>query len=306
MPTMLSLQILFVIMQIASEAKQRLGSVPKTLEIGSLNELCRRLNFPEDGRHRSLVKQHIRILVSTQCKSEGAFKNKQRDGLFIDTFKYIRAAGFVGENGYDGQRIERNYVVFDDPVWINLNAQYIKQIDVALMRQLHSPIAQLLYTKLSHLFHESQKQGRAYVDVQYEWLAERLGIKRYTKLFRAKAQLRLALSELQQQHYIATVEWIGWQLHITPGVRYTFGEDHAREDRLLKAANNKRYKKSVVSLARQVPATTELDDPKQTVLIIQAGRLMTGQAADEFKLREAGWTIEDARSKAAEIKQFKP
>jgi hypothetical protein len=301
MPTMLSLQVLFVIMQIAAEKKQQIGHVPQTLEIGSFNELCRRLSFPEDGRHRALVKQHIKILVSTQCKSEGAFKNKQRDGLFINTFKYIRAAGFVGEPGYDGTRVERNYVVFDDPVWANLNTQYIKQIDLTLMRQLRSPIAQLLYTKLSHLFHESQERGDACVEIEYEWLAERLGLKKYEQLFRAKSQLKQPLLELKEQCYIESFEWSGWQIRITPGVRYTFGEDQPRKERFRAIEGKNQYRQPVTSKINQQAQTS--DDHKQTVLLIQAGRLMIGQTPDQNKLSEAGWTIADAQAKAEEIKQ---
>jgi hypothetical protein len=225
MPTVLSLQVLCVISQIAAETKQRTGQIPQKLCIGSLSDICRRLNFPADGRHRALVKQHIRILVGTQCKSEGAFKNKEREGQFIGTFKYLRAAGFIGDDGSEGATIEENYVVFDDPVWVNLNAQYIKQIDVAFMRSLRSPIAQVLYTKLSHLFNDCRGDV---VDVEYQWLAERMGIKLYSELHRARAQLKQAFLELQSTQYISSFEWIGAKIRIMPGVRYSLGEQLTR------------------------------------------------------------------------------
>ncbi len=242
MPTITTLRVLFVLMQKAAEAKQILGYVPERLEIGSLNSLCSLVGLngqkngqKPDGYSRKLLKRHIDILLSTQCKSKGAFKNKRGEGLFIDCFNFLRKAGFVGETDENGVSIERNFVVFDEHVRANLDTHYIKQIDLGLMSSIASPIGQLLYTKLSNLFHEATERGWSYVNVDYHWLVERMGLRAYAHVWEAKKQLKQAISELVDLRYIQEPVWDGFTIRFNSGVRYTFGEQQPSRIRKIKA-----------------------------------------------------------------------
>jgi hypothetical protein len=246
MPTMATMRVLFAFMQLADETLRIQGSIPRRLEF-SLSDICRRIGFEVDGRHRGMIKRHIEILVSTQCKSKGAFKDKNRNGLIIDTFKYIRQAAFAGDADEQGNTIEKNFVVFDDPVRLNLEARYIKQIDVAFMRKIASPIGQLLYTKLSHLLHDAQGHGYDYVEVKYQWLAERMGIKIYEQVWAAKKQLRQAITELVREQYIKAPVWNGFNLRFYPGVRYEFGEQLPKRERKRAAKKAFKNKKTLAS-----------------------------------------------------------
>lgn len=247
MPTVLSLRILFVLMQKAADKKSELGFVPEVLEIGSLSSLCRAVGLPADGYSRNLLKRHIKILAATQCMSQGTFKNKRGEGLFIDSFSYLRSVVFIGEKDPHGEPSDRNYVVFDENVRANLNAHYVKQIDLALMREIRSPIGQLLYTKLSHLFNEAREKGWDYVEIEYQWLAERMGITVYQQPFRAKAQLKQAIDELIAASYVREAIWLDWKIRLVPEVRYTLGEEQPRIERKRAA------KKRVVSHTRRIP-----------------------------------------------------
>lgn len=223
MPTMATMRVLIALMDKAEEVRKLHGTYPSRLDF-SLGEICRRVGWPSDGRHRSMLKHHIEILVSTRCKSKGAFKDKNRNGLVIDAFSYLRRAAFVGEADDNGNPLETNYVVFDDPVRLNLESRYIKQLDVALMRSIKSSIGQLLYTKLSHLFFEAKRNNQSYVKVDYHWLAERMGIKSYQHVWEAKKQLKQAISELVELCYIYPPAWTDWSITFEPNVRYEFGE----------------------------------------------------------------------------------
>ena len=249
MPTVLSLRILFVLMQIAADKKAELGYVPQILDIGSLSSLCRAVGLPADGYSRSLIKRHIKILAATQCMSQGTFKNKCGEGLFIDSFSYLRSVVFISEKTAQGDTSDKNYVVFDEHVRANLNAHYVKQIDLALMREIRSPIGQLLYTKLSHLFNEARTKGWDYVDIEYHWLAERMGITPYSQLFRARAQLKQAIDELIRACYVREAQWIDWTIRFVPEVRYTLGEEQPRIERKRAA------KKGATSRAPQITST---------------------------------------------------
>lgn len=85
MPTMSTMRVLFALMELAEEARY-----PYRLEF-SLGEVCKRVGFKVDGRHRAMVRNHIEILASTQCKSKGAFKDKRRtDYLSIRSSTFVK------------------------------------------------------------------------------------------------------------------------------------------------------------------------------------------------------------------------
>lgn len=302
MPTMFSQCVLFALMQIAAEQKELYGEAPKKMFYGSHSELCRRLGLPVDGLRRARLREHILIHVSTSCKSVKAFKNKQRNALTVESFCFIRSAGFAGQKDDDGNVHEQNFVVWDDPVWANLNAKYVKQLDLSFMRNLRSPIAQLLYTHLSHLF--SEMKSWPYVDPDYTWLAERMGLKIYSDLKRARQQFKQALAELTDQNYIAKAEWIDWKIRFYPGVRYTYGEAAPRLERKKQVRKFKRNGSITRSneLEKIVPDTPTLEEERASVLVRQAIRLMLGQKPDEELLHQNGWTIEDAKTRMLEIK----
>lgn len=302
MPTMFTMRVLFGLMEIAQEAKQKFGEIPERLEIGSLNSFCKRIGLVAHREWRNLIKRHIRILVCTSCISKGAFKTKQGTGLALDHFSYLRTARFIGQRDDDDNIIESNFVVFDHVFKRNLEANYIKAIDVAFMRELKSPIAQLLYTHLSHLFNELN--GWTYADPDYTWLAERMGLKIYGELKRARQQFKQAIAELIEFNYLAKAEWNGWKIRFYPGVRYTYGEAAPRLERKKQIRNSRQDNSNckVQSEEKPISATPTPEEERETVLIRQATRLMLGQKPDEQLLLENGWTVQDATSKMFEIK----
>lgn len=263
MPTMATVRVLFALMDLAEEKRRQENQFPTRVEF-SLSELCRRIGWNSDGRHRSMIKKHIEILVSTRCKSKGAFKDKHKNGLIIDAFSYLRRAAFVGEPDEQGEPLETNYVIFEDPVRVNLESRYIKQLDVALMRSIGSSIGQLLYTKLSHLFHDAKLKGQHHVDVGYHWLAERMGIKMYEHVWEAKKQLKQAINELVELHYIHPPLWNGWTIIFEPNIRYELGERLPRQERKKAAKNNK--KKPMLSSSSPAVYKGASAEPKDILL----------------------------------------
>jgi|GEM_PF-6552817 len=154
----------------------------------SRQRFCKRIGLAAHSKLRQLDRQHIEILVYTTCKSKAAFKTKNGHGLDLDKFSYLKRARFVGQKDDDGNPIEENFVELEDAFRRSLEGNYIKSIYVVFLRELKSPIAQLLYTHLSHLFNELN--GRPYKDPDYIWLAERMGLKVYDELKRARQQFK--------------------------------------------------------------------------------------------------------------------
>ena len=292
MPTMATVRVLFALMDMAEEIRKLQGKYPQRLEF-SLSDLCRRVSFTADGRHRAMLKRHIEILVSTRCKSKGAFKDKNRNGLILDTFSYIRSAAFVGDQDENGKPIERNFVVFDDPVRLNLESRYIKQLDVAFMRCIGSSIGQLLYTKLSHLLHEAHQKGYDYVDVEYHWLAERMGIKIYDQVWQAKKQLKQAISELVREHYIKEPTWDRWTIRFEANVRHEFGERLPRQERKKAVRKAQRTAQPQAYQSLRAEANNAPRDPLLPLCMLYASQ---GWKLAEPQAKRHGITEEDLRA----------
>lgn len=291
MPTMATMRVLFALMDMAEEIRKLQGKYPQKLEF-SLSDLCRRVGFQADGRHRAMLKRHIEILMSTQCKSKGAFKDKNRNGLILDTFSYIRSAAFVGDLDETGKPLETNFVIFDDPVRLNLESRYIKQLDVGFMRCIGSSIGQLLYTKLSHLLHEAHQKGYDYVEVDYQWLAERMGIKIYDQVWQAKKQLKQAISELVREHYIKQPTWDRWTIRFEANVRHEFGERLPRQERK-KAAKKAR---TVAKLQAYNPPRIEPNNaPRDPLLPLCMLYVSQGWKLAEPQAKRHGIKEEDLR-----------
>jgi hypothetical protein len=129
----------------------------------------------------------------------------------------------------------------------------------------------------------SQQQG--YWSVEYQWLAQHLGIKIWDKLWRAKNQLKDANDDLMEIGYISSYKWDGWNLLYFPGE--TFRQDQER--RAIARENIPRSDTSVKSPSHNEPAQY---DPLLPVLNLFAA----GNSLAEKGLRERGLTPEQAEA----------
>jgi hypothetical protein len=73
-----------------------------------------------------------------------------------------------------------------------------------------------------HLAYRVFKNKSSEWIVDYEWLADRLAIKRHDVLWRAKEQLKSALKELQDTGFLETWDWVDRKLKLIAGSRLAF------------------------------------------------------------------------------------
>ncbi len=103
-------------------------------------------------------------------------------------------------------------------------------IDFTFIRSLTKDISKSLSL---HLLYRFYKEGKSTWIADYEWIANRLGLKIQTDLRRAKDQLRDALNELKETRFLEDWEWLpNWRLRFEAG--YACIEQHkqrvARQD----------------------------------------------------------------------------
>ncbi len=229
MPTMFTMRVLFGLIELASRQER----TPDVLDIGSLYSFCQLIGIVPDRKNRALVRKHIEILCATTCFSRGVWVAKGQKDRVTGSFQILSLAGFKNQTDGNGGIHEKNFVVFHELVRHNLDAQYVKTLDAAFMWSLKTDIAQLLYTHLSNGFNTALKARWDYWEVDYVWLAQRMGLKVWGELRRAKDQFRKAHQELINQNYIAKVDWTegSWKIRYYPGMRFSFGERLQLADR---------------------------------------------------------------------------
>lgn len=309
MPTALTMRVLFGLTHLACQQRLSDGTLPRTVQIGSLNNFCKMIGLPAKQSKRALIKKHIKILICTLCKSKQAFKRRGGEAESFTGFRYLTSAAFIGETDSDGNKIDHNFVVFDEIYRKNLEQHFIKSIDLTFLKLLKSPTAQLLYTHISNLFYRKSEVAEA----DYEFLATRMGLTVYSQLKRAKQQLNKHLDELVNHNYLSKYEWEktpkAIKIRFYAGVRYTYGEVIPREKRKELAVQKRAettkqltlpFKPSVASKRTEYSE----EEKKETILIREAARINMGRRPNLEALRNNGWTIDEAYKKADEIKSM--
>lgn len=264
MPTMFSLKLLFFILKIADEFKTKTGSIPKYIPIGTWNQICKALGMKGSYRNRKMIQNHLQIWHSTVIGSQRAFKTQRDHEGVSDKFILIPSIRWKGEVDEGQIPNDQTYVALSEHLLAAIENNYVKTLDLQLMAEVKTDIAQLLYTKISYLLQKASRKGKEETSVQYEWLVERMGLKSHSTLWRAKQQLNPAFEQLVKLKYIQQHSWDGWNIILKPDVRFTFGEQlqlQQRKDKITKAPK---------SLSKSVKTTHQ---PKQLSLPINTDPL---------------------------------
>ncbi len=307
MPTMLTIRLLFALANIAYELKQSCGSIPDLIPIGSWNNLCRLVGITPSSGNRVLLKRHLRILHFTAINSKTAFKTSNKAQGISDNFFLVSSVRYAGEKDDQGQIYDQTHIRMSRYVLESIENNYVKTIDLNFMAELSKETAQLLYTKISYALQNAMTHGREHAELSYQWLAETMGLTVYQDRWRAKEQLMPALQELVNKCYIAMPcwdKWDRWILIVSPGVRFTMGEQLQ-----LKARRNAVMSKKVISkrpvIMTSPTASVDVNnnDARETALIIEAGKILAKMEPNKQKLKAHGWTVEDAQCKAEELRK---
>lgn len=205
LPSIFDFEVMIVIYQIAASELARTGCVPETLELPTFRKFLELMGRPGDGRYIAMLKESLKRLAATNCVSEGFFYSKPRDFYLIENFQFLTAAHLVGEDDHNGGRFEKTTVKPHSFIRENLNANFRTLIDFEYIRSLQTDIAKPLSL---HLLYRFFKQNKSVWETDYDWIAERLAIRIYQDLKRAKDQLKPALQELKKTGFIDSWEWL--------------------------------------------------------------------------------------------------
>ena len=124
------------ISEILSEILKKEGEIKNPIPLGSLYNLCKRMNISYSGAEYRKIKEAFKRIKTTSIESKGTFYSKDKKQWLEDIFSLYDRVIFKGEKIADN-----NYLFLGNWYLQNLNSFYIKPIDYNYWRSLESKIA---------------------------------------------------------------------------------------------------------------------------------------------------------------------
>jgi len=278
--------------------------LPEIIDLGSSREFLKRIGKKgSGGRDVDMLRRSIERLATTGCISKGSFNCPTGGGyLYLgEVFHLIRAWAFKGEPKPGGGLNETTWIKLDSFIQKNLDSGYINLIDAKYIRSLRTEIAKLLYPLLSYRFWQAAKHGRNSWTVHWQELANYLGITSWPALWRAKAELKRAISELKIHGYIdESSDWESDRFVFVAGPKFIdeLVNRLAAKNQFHSWINGKQNSKlpkqlSIPNLAQEKIEPTP-DEEREIALVRAATRLVLGIPLDETSLANHGLTRKDA------------
>jgi len=199
--------------------------VPGLIRIGSLNDLCRRLDLPRSGKNIGDIKGALR-------QNAGAFitakvRYKTRNGanrwIEIDTTRYTVV--MTGETLPDGRRADAVYLLLHDFYRRVLDSAPTRPLDYGYLRAL-PPIAQRWYEIVSYRVFATLKHHQPRARLGYAEFCMYAPQTRYTGFGPMRKQMAKLHAPHLRSGYLAGVEFeattdrdgrLDWAMIYTPG-----------------------------------------------------------------------------------------
>jgi hypothetical protein len=308
LPGSFELEVMTGVYRLADIQLQNLGYVPEYIDIGTLRSFLTLIGKPYSGKYAAMLKEAFKRLMGTICVSEGFFYSKPRNLYIAESFTFISGVEFAGETDFNGNTYEQNRVRLHEYVRENLNANFRTLIDFDYVRVLKTDIAKPLSL---HIAYRIFKNKCSEWIVDYDWLADRLAIRRHDVLWRARDQFKSALKELQDTGFLETWEWIGKKLKLVAGPRLVsmhLKRVQAKDAWLAHEQEKIRVEQLVISLPPRTTKEAERQVSFDPLAAICAEYAVRGWKAIESKAKARGLTepvlLEEAQKRGHSVKHL--
>jgi len=211
--------------QIISEILKEKGEIKNPIPLGSLYNLCKRMNIKNyGGSQYKKIKEALERVRATTIKSVGTFYLKEGKQWVDDNFGLYDRIVFKGKELPDNKISDNNYLFLGSWYLQNLNSFYIKPIDYNYLQSLKSKIASRLYEILGVKFYGLRNKRDNYICYRYSKLCQLLPVTPHKYISLAKQQLDPGNHELQDTGFISKFDWSengnkDWLIYYWPGER---------------------------------------------------------------------------------------
>jgi hypothetical protein len=211
--------------QIITEILKKKGKVENPIPLGSLYNLCKRMNIENyGGSQYKKIKEAFKRIKTASIESKGTFYSKEKKQWIEDIFSLYDRVVFKGEEMPDKEMADSNYLFLGSWYLQNLNSFYVKPIDYNYLQSLKNKIASRLYEILGIKFYGIRNKKQEFICYKYSTLCQFLPVTPHRYISSAKRQLNPGNNELKDTGFISKYEWSengrkGWLIYYWPGKR---------------------------------------------------------------------------------------
>ena len=212
------------ISEILSEILKKEGEIKNPIPLGSLYNLCKRMNINYSGAEYRKIKEAFKKIKTTSIESKGTFYSKDNNQWVEDIFSLYDRVIFKGEKVTDNEIADDNYLFLGSWYLQNLNSFYIKPIDYYYLQSLKSKIASRLYEILGVKFYGLRNKRENFICYKYSKLCQLLPVTPHEQISLAKQQINPGNNELKDTGFISKFDWSengnkDWLIYYWPGER---------------------------------------------------------------------------------------
>jgi hypothetical protein len=199
--------------------------VPGLIRLGSLSDICRRLNLPDSGMNIRDIRRAL--LQNASAFITAKVRYKARDGakrwVEIGTTRYTVV--MTGETLPDGRRADAVYLLLHDFYRQILDSAATRPLDYGYLRDL-PPTAQRLYELLSYPLFGALRHGQPEARMRYSEFCTYAPQTRHATYSETRKQMARVLAPHLESGYLAGVEYEptpdregrpDWAMIYTPG-----------------------------------------------------------------------------------------
>jgi len=210
------------ISEILSEILKKEGEIKNPIPLGSLYNLCKRMNISYSGAEYRKIKEAFKRIKTTPIESKGTFYSKDKKQWIEDIFSLYDRVIFKGEKISNNEISDNNYLFLGSWYLQNLNSFYIKPIDYHYLQSLKSKIASRLYEILGVKFYGLRNKREKFICYRYSKLCQLLPVTPHEYISLAKQQLDPGNNELRDTGFISKFDWSengnkDWLIYYWPG-----------------------------------------------------------------------------------------
>jgi len=212
------------ISEILSEILKKEREIKNPIPLGSLYNLCKRMNISYSGAEYRKIKEAFKRIKTTSIESKGTFYSKDKKQWIEDIFSLYDRVIFKGEKISDNEISDNNYLFLGSWYLQNLNSFYIKPVDYNYLQSLKSKIASRLYEILGVKFYGLRNKRENFICYRYSKLCQLLPVIPHEYISLAKQQLDPGNNELIDTGFISKFDWSengnkDWLIYYWPGER---------------------------------------------------------------------------------------
>ncbi len=209
--------------QIITEILKKKGKVENPIPLGSLYNLCKRMNIENyGGSQYKKIKEAFKRIKTASIESKGTFYSKEKKQWIEDIFSLYDRVVFKGEEMPDKEMADSNYLFLGSWYLQNLNSFYVKPIDYNYLQSLKNKIASRLYEILGIKFYGIRNKKQEFICYKYSTLCQFLPVTPHRYISSARRQLNPGNNELKDTGFISKYEWSendrkDWLIYYWPG-----------------------------------------------------------------------------------------